>query len=104
MLLVADDDIMSLSCTNQSLQPNYSASDSSSFICPHHNPEWNACSKVKRYDIREDSSDGEYECSSSNKHVSSVVGSSQSITSKPDLFTSIGKFSFDGVSRQPVLG
>ena len=29
-----DDDIMSLSCTNQSLQPNVSASDSSSFIGP----------------------------------------------------------------------
>jgi hypothetical protein len=70
------DDIMLLSCTNQSLQPNISASDSSSFIGPHHNPKWNACSKVKTYNVGEDSSDGENECSSSNKHVSSVVGGS----------------------------
>jgi hypothetical protein len=29
-----NDDIMSLSCTNQSMQPNVSESDSSSFIGP----------------------------------------------------------------------
>jgi hypothetical protein len=67
---------MSFSCTNQSLQPNVSTSDSSSFVSPHHNLEWNACLKVKRYNVGEDSSDGENECSSSNKLVSSVVGSS----------------------------
>jgi hypothetical protein len=50
------------------------------------------------------SSDGENECSISDKCVSSVGGSSQSITSKPDSFKSITKSSFDGVSRQPVLG
>jgi hypothetical protein len=44
----SDDDIMSLSFTNQSLQPNVSASDSSSFIGPHHNLEQNAHLKVKR--------------------------------------------------------
>jgi hypothetical protein len=79
----SDDDIMSLSCTNQCLQPNVSASDSSSFIGPHCNLEWNARSKVKRYNIGDDSSDGENECSSSDKCVSSVVGCSQSIASKP---------------------
>jgi hypothetical protein len=99
-----NDDIMSLSCTNQSLQPNVSASDSSSFIGPHCNPKWNAHSKVKRYNVREDSSDGENECSSSDECVSSVGGGSRSITSKPDSFKSITKLSFDGVSRQPVLG
>jgi hypothetical protein len=71
-----DDDIMSLSCTNQSLQPNLSASESSSFIGPHCNPKWNARLKVKRYNIGEDSSDGENECSSSDERVSSVGGSS----------------------------
>jgi hypothetical protein len=101
---VSNDDIMSLSCTNQSLQPNVSASESSSFIGPRCNPKWNACSRVKRYDIGEDSSDGENECSSSNECISSVGGGSQSITSRPDLFKSITKSSFDGVNRQPVLG
>jgi hypothetical protein len=48
----SDDDVMSLSFTNQSLQPNVSASDSSSFIGPHCNLECNAHSKVKRYDVR----------------------------------------------------
>ena len=100
----SDDDIMSLSCTNQSLQPNVSASDSSSFIGPCCNPKRNARSKVKRYDIREDSSDGENKCSSSDECVSSVGGGSRSITSKPDSFKSITKLSFNGVSRQPVLG
>ncbi len=95
----SDDDIMSLS-----LQPYDSASDSSSFIGPHHNLEWNARSKVKRYNVREDSSDGENKCSSSDERVSSVVGGSRSITSKPDSFKSITKLSVDGVSRQPVLG
>jgi hypothetical protein len=84
-------------CTQQWLH-------SSSFIGPHYNPKWNACLKVKRYDIGEDSSDGENECSISNKCVSSVGGGSWSITSKPDLLKSITKLSFDGVSRQPVLG
>jgi hypothetical protein len=51
-----DDDIMSLSYTNQSLQPHISASDSSSYIGPHPYLECNACSKVNRYDIKEDSS------------------------------------------------
>ncbi len=44
----SDDDIMLLSCTNESLQPNVSASDSSSFFGPCCNPERNACLKVKR--------------------------------------------------------
>jgi hypothetical protein len=85
MLLVAgsNDGIMSLSFTNQSLEPEVSASDSSSFICPHCNLEKNTHSKVKRYDIGEDSSDGENEWSSSDEHVSSVVCGSQSITPKP---------------------
>jgi hypothetical protein len=34
----SDDDIMSLSCTNQSLQPNVSASDSSSFFDQSQSP------------------------------------------------------------------
>jgi hypothetical protein len=38
---------MSLSCTNQSLQPNVSASDSCSFIHPHCNPKWNAHAEVR---------------------------------------------------------
>jgi hypothetical protein len=74
-----DDDTMSLSCTNQSLQPNVSASDSSSFIGPCCNPKWNAGSKVKRYDIWEGSSDGENKCSSSDGCVSSVGAWWQSI-------------------------
>jgi hypothetical protein len=93
-----------LSCTNQSFQPNVSASESSSFIGPRCNPQWNAHSKVKSYDIGEEPSNGENECSISDEHVSSVGGGSQSITSRPDLFKSITKSSFDGVSRQPVLG
>jgi hypothetical protein len=72
----SDDDIMLLSCTNQSLHPNVSASESSSFIDPCCNPKQNACLKFKMYDKGEDSSNGENECSSSNKCVSSVVGSS----------------------------
>jgi hypothetical protein len=85
MLLVAtnDADIMSLSFTNQSLQPDVSASDSSSFIDPHHNPECNTNSKVNRYNIAEDSSDGENEWTSSNKSVLRVFGSSGSIAHKP---------------------
>ena len=79
----SDDDIMSLSFTNQSLQPNVSASDSSSFIGPCHNLECNAHSKVKRYDIGEDSSDGETVWSSSNEHVLSVVCGSGSIPQSP---------------------
>jgi hypothetical protein len=48
----SDDDIMSLSFTNQSWQPNVSgASDSSSFIGPHHNPECNAHSKIKSQEV-----------------------------------------------------
>jgi hypothetical protein len=47
---------------------------------------------------------GENKCSSSDEHVSSVVGGSRSITSKPDSFKSITKLSFNGVRRQPVLG
>jgi hypothetical protein len=34
----------------------------SSLIGPHHTPKWNACLKVKRYNIGEDSSDGENKC------------------------------------------
>jgi hypothetical protein len=34
---------------NRLLQPNVSASDSSSFIGPHHNPKCNTCLKVKNY-------------------------------------------------------
>jgi hypothetical protein len=93
-----------LSCTNQSLQPNVSASESSLFIGPHRNPQQNARSKVKSYDIGEEPSDGENKCSISDEHVSSVGGGSGSITSRPDSFKSITKSSFDGVSRQPVLG
>jgi hypothetical protein len=63
----SDDDIMSLSFTNQSLQPNVSASDSSSFIGPQCNLEHNAHSKVKRYDVGEDSADAENEWSSYDK-------------------------------------
>jgi hypothetical protein len=47
----SDDDIMSLSFTNQSLQPNVSASDSSSFIGPHRNLECNAHSKIKSQEV-----------------------------------------------------
>jgi hypothetical protein len=47
---------------------------------------------------------GENECSISDEHVSSVGGGSQSIKSRPVLFKSITKLSFDGVHRQPVLG
>jgi hypothetical protein len=71
----------------------------------HRNPQWNACSKVKTYNIGEEpSSDEENECSISDECVSSVGGSSGSITSRPDSFKSITKSSFNGVSRQPVLG
>jgi hypothetical protein len=66
------EDYISLSCTNQSLQPNVSASETSSFIGPHCNPQWNARSKVKSYDIEEEPSDGENECSISDERVSSV--------------------------------
>jgi hypothetical protein len=52
----SEEDYTSLSCTNQSLQPNVSASESSSFIGPRRNPQWNACSKVKSYDIGEEPS------------------------------------------------
>jgi hypothetical protein len=45
------EDYHSLSCTNQSFQPNVSASESSSFIGPHRNAQWNACLKVKSYNI-----------------------------------------------------
>jgi hypothetical protein len=98
------EDYTSLSCTNQSFQPNVSASESSSFIAPHHNPQQNAHSKVKSYNIGEEPSDGENECSISDECVSSVGGGSQSITSRPNSFKSITKSSFDGVSRQLVLG
>jgi hypothetical protein len=37
---------MSLSSTNQSLQPHVSSSNSSSFIGPHYNPECNAYQKL----------------------------------------------------------
>jgi hypothetical protein len=77
---------------------------SSLFIGPHRNPQQNAHSKVKSYDIGEEPSDGENKCSISDEHVSSVGGGSQSITSRPDSLKSITKSSFDGVSRQPVLG
>jgi hypothetical protein len=60
--------------------------------------------KVKSYDIGEEPSNGENECSISDEHVSSVGGGSQSIKSRPVLFKSITKLSFDGVHRQPVLG
>jgi hypothetical protein len=100
----SDDDITSLSCTNQSLQPNVSASESSSFIGPNRNPKRNAHLKVKSFDIGEEPSDGENECSISDERVSSVGGGSHSITSRPDLSKSITKSSFDGVSRQLVLG
>jgi hypothetical protein len=100
----SNEDYTSLSCTNQSFQPNVSASESSSFIGPCHNPQRNACSKVKSYDIGEEPPDGENECSISDDHVSSVGDSSQSITSRPDSFKSFTKLSFNGVSRQPVLG
>jgi hypothetical protein len=63
-----------------------------------------AHSKVKSYDVGEELSNGEKKCSISDEHVSSVGGGSRSITSRPDLFKSITKLSFDGVSRQPVLG
>ncbi len=99
----SDDDIMSLSFSNQLMQPNVSASNSSSFIGPHCNPECNAYSKVKRYDIGEHSSDGKNEWFTSNKCVSSVVCSSGSITPKPHSFKSISKLSFN-VSRQLVSG
>jgi hypothetical protein len=98
------EDYTLLSCTNQSLQANVSASESSSFIGPRRNPQWNACLEVKSYDIGEEPFHGENECSISDERVSSVGGGSQSITSRPDLFKSITKSSFDGVSRQPVLG
>jgi hypothetical protein len=80
---------MSLTFTNQSLKPNVSASDySSSPPPPNHNPECNACLKVKGYNIGEDSSDGETEWSSSDELVLSVVCTSVSIPPKP-LFVNI---------------
>jgi hypothetical protein len=94
---------MSLSFTNQSLQPNVSASNSSLFIGPCHNLECNACSKVNRKDVGEDSSDVENKWSSSNESVSSVVCGSGSITPKPHSFKSITKSSFE-VSSQPLSG
>jgi hypothetical protein len=72
----SDDDITSLSCTNQLLQPNVSASESSSFFWPRCNSKWNAHSKVKSYDIGEEPSDGENEFSISDECVSSVDGGS----------------------------
>jgi hypothetical protein len=57
------EDYTSLSCNNQSLQPNVSASESSSFIGHHCNPQWNARSKVKSYNIGEEPSNGENKCS-----------------------------------------
>jgi hypothetical protein len=69
----SDDDIMLLSFTNQSLQPKVSSSDTTSFIGSHCNLECNTHMKVKRYDVGEDSSDGENKWSSSNEHVFSVV-------------------------------
>jgi hypothetical protein len=98
------EDYTLLSCTNQSFQPNVSESESFSLLTPCCNPQWNACSKVKSYDIGEQPSNGENECSISDEHVSSVGGGSQSITSRPVLFKSITKLSFDGVHRQLVLG
>jgi hypothetical protein len=71
------EDYTSLSCTNQSFQPNVSASESSSFTGgPSCNAQWNARSKVKSYNIGEEPSDGENKCSISNEHVSSVGGGS----------------------------
>jgi hypothetical protein len=70
------EDYTSLSCTNQSFQPNVSASESSSFIGPRRNPQRNACSKVKSYDIGEEPSDGENKCSISDECLSSVGGGS----------------------------
>jgi hypothetical protein len=58
----------SLQSTNQSLQPHVSSSNSSSFIGPHHNPECSTCLKVNRYDVGENSSDGE-------RHVLRLGGS-----------------------------
>ncbi len=72
----SEEDYISLSCTNQSFQPNVSASESSSFIGPHCNPQWNARSKVKSYDIGEEPSHCENECSISDERVSSVGGGS----------------------------
>jgi hypothetical protein len=95
---------MTLSFTNKSLQPNVSASDSSSFIGLHHNLEHNAHLKVKRYNVGEDSSHGETaRVVQFQKHVLSVVCGSGSIPLKPHSFKSNTKSSFD-VSRQPVLG
>jgi hypothetical protein len=73
-------------------------------LLPYRNLQWNAHLKVKSYDIGEEPSDGENGCSISDERVSSVGGGSRSIISRPDLFKSITKSSFDGVSRQPVLG
>jgi hypothetical protein len=70
------EDYTLLSCTNQSLQPNVSASESSLFIGTRCNPQWNAHSNVKSYDIGEEPSDAENECSISNETVSSVGGGS----------------------------
>jgi hypothetical protein len=99
------EDYTSLSFTNQSLQPNVSASESSLFIGPHCNPKCNAHSKVKSYDIG-----GNHPMVKTSvpflmyMYLRSVGGGSQPITSRPDLFKSITKSSFDGVSRQLVLG
>jgi hypothetical protein len=95
----SDDDIMLSSLTNQSLQPNVSASDSSSFISPRCDPECNTHLKVKNYDVGEDSSD---EWPSSNERVSSAVRGSASIPPKPHSFKPTTKSSFD-VIRQPKL-
>jgi hypothetical protein len=59
---------------------------------------WNVphtCSKVNRYNVVEDSSDGENEWTSSNESVSSVVGSSGSITPKLHSLKSSTELSFD---------
>jgi hypothetical protein len=60
--------------------------------------------KVKSYDIGEEPSNCENECSISDERVSSVGGGSLPNTSRPDSFQSITKSSFDGVSRQQVGG
>jgi hypothetical protein len=70
------EDYTLLSCTNQSLKANVSASESSSFIGPRCNPQWNACLEVKSCDIGEEPFHGENECSISNERVSSVGGGS----------------------------
>jgi hypothetical protein len=59
---------------------------------------WNVphtCLKVNRYDVVEDSPDGENEWTSSNESISSVVGSSGSITPELHSLKSSTKSSFD---------